>query len=1203
MKKLLLSAVVSCFTFWAQSQLVTSGSGSAQSCDCYTVTADVNVQAGGVWSPNTIDLNNPFDFSFEVYLGADDVWGADGLVFVLQQGQTNPNNVAQNMGYSTITPSIGVEIDTWQNAGAPFNDPAADHVTIMSNGDFSSVLTPSVNIPNVEDGVFHTFQVVWDPVLQVLAITLDGNFVSAFNGDIINTIFGGNPNVYFGFTGATGGVNNLQQMCIYREALFTPTATNVCLGQSITFNESSTSDLNQITNYAWDFDDTNTSTSQNPAHIFAAAGTYDVSLTITDISGCTDTEIVQVTVQPGLTINVTETDVTCFGADDGELLATPTNGTGPYGYVWDIPSANQNPTGLSPNTYNVTVTDNVGCTGTGQGVIDEPAALVIDNVVTTDASCGLNNGTITITASGGSGNYNYSINGGTFQASNVFNGLGSAGYTVEVQDANSLTCVVNGNTNVGLASNFDISPVSVVTDVSCGAGANDGEIAVTVINGATDYTYDLTGPVNQNQVTALQNYTFTGLTAGSYNVSVTDNSGCVVNETNISVNSATAMTIDNILPVDATCNGLADGSFEIFVTGGAPTVTYSADGGATFQNGAVFTGLAANNYAIQVLDGVGCILNGATVIGEPIPLSIDNIVVDNDVLCNGGVNGQVTVTSSGGNGLYTYSIDGGATSQASNIFTGLSANNYTVTLLEGVNCTTITNGDFSIVEPNALSIDNIAVTDVTCNGLTDGAIVVTASGGTPNLLYSIDGGATQITTTFNNLGVGTFTLELTDGNGCPTITEDFTIIESAPLSVALGNDTTICDGTTGDLCAIVTGGTAPYSYYWNGVTIISGPDCLPANIAGTYTLEIEDANGCTSINMATQDVTLFPALTVTVGADEIICPDGNAPLFAEAAGGNGGPYVYTWIANVDGTVLDGPVQTVSPTGNTTYALSVTDGCTVQSANATTNVSLFTIPNIVITATPQAGCSPLVVEINNSVPITDLSSQNWSFGNGETGTSISSSQTYVDEGCYTIDYTMTTTDGCSADTTLVDFICVYPYPAANFEFSPEDPNLLELQVDFLNQSTGATTFAWDFGTGAVSTESSPSYTYPEYGAVDYEVELTVSNAFGCSDSIVKTVHVTELQYYYIPNSFTPEDNGINETFKPIFIPGFVPSDYEFIIFDRWGEAVFSTNDIYSYWDGSFNGKMVEDGTYVWQITFRENETDKKYRQMGHVNVLY
>ena len=180
--------------FNGNSQLVTSGTGVAQACDCYTVTADANIQAGGIWSPNTYDLSNNFDFTFQVYLGVDDVWGADGLVFVLQQAQTNPNNVAQNLAYSTIAPSLGVEIDTWQNAGAPFNDPASDHITILGNGDFSNVLAPSVNIPNVEDGTFHTFQVVWDAALQAMGIFLDGNFITGYNADIVNTIFGGNPN-------------------------------------------------------------------------------------------------------------------------------------------------------------------------------------------------------------------------------------------------------------------------------------------------------------------------------------------------------------------------------------------------------------------------------------------------------------------------------------------------------------------------------------------------------------------------------------------------------------------------------------------------------------------------------------------------------------------------------------------------------------------------------------------------------------------------------------------------------------------------------------------------------------------------------------------------------------------------------------------------------------------------------------------------
>ncbi len=181
MKNLYLSLCFALLIFNGHAQLVTSGSATAQSCDCYTVVPDANNVAGGIWSPNTYDLSNSFDFSFEIYLGVDDVWGADGVVFVLQQGQNNSNNVAQNLGYSTISPSIGVEVDAWSNSGAPFNDPASDHVTIIGNGDFTNVLAPSVNIPNVEDGAFHTFQVVWDATLQAMGIFLDGNLITGQN--------------------------------------------------------------------------------------------------------------------------------------------------------------------------------------------------------------------------------------------------------------------------------------------------------------------------------------------------------------------------------------------------------------------------------------------------------------------------------------------------------------------------------------------------------------------------------------------------------------------------------------------------------------------------------------------------------------------------------------------------------------------------------------------------------------------------------------------------------------------------------------------------------------------------------------------------------------------------------------------------------------------------------------------------------------
>lgn len=1206
MKKLFLILLISLVNHLSISQMVLSQSASAQSCDCYTITDAVNTVSGGVFSPNTIDLNNPFNFTFQVYLGANDEWGADGIVFVLQQGQSAVPNVAQNMGYVGISPSVGIEIDTYQNSGAPFNDPAADHVTIMSNGDFASVLTSPVSISNIEDNANHIVNIQWDPVLQALAIFIDGTFISGYNGDIINTIFGGNSNVYFGFTGATGGLNNLQTFCMYRNAAFTQDQTNVCIGETVNFTDNSTSDLGQIT-YLWDFGDGATSTLQNPSHSWATSGTKNVTLTISDPSGCTDVANVNITVQPPITANFNITDVNCNGGNDGVINTTPTNGSAPYTYNWDIPSTSQNPSGLSAGTYNLTITDNNGCTGTLSTTVNEPAvALSITSAPATDASCGTNNGTITVNATGGTINYQYGIDGGALQASNVFNGLASGSHTVLVQDANN--CITSMNVTVNQASLMSITNVTIV-DATC--NTNNGTITVDVQNGTTPYVYTLsTGATNNTSSTS---YTFNGLAQGTYSVSVTDANSCLVSQNNIIVNNASTLSIDNpnCTTTDVTCNGGNDGTLSIAITGGIANFQYSIDGGINYQNSNSFTSLTANTYNIQVLDGNSCIATSTLTINEPLPLSIDNITNDNQVSCNGGNDGQITVSASGGNGNYTYSIDGGVTTQNSNVFTGLSAGNYTLTLFEGANCSTSTNGGFTVTEPQPIVITTVTPTDVTCNGANDGAInVVSVTGGTPAYQYSLDGVNFQTQTNFTNLGFGTYSVFVTDNNSCgPTILANIAVNESDPLIVNIGNsDTTVCLGAQGNICANVSGGTQPYSYTWNGTTVTLSCVPIPSNVSGTnqITIDVTAANNCVTTSTVTKNITVLPALAVNVLSNPgsgIVCPDEQVNLIAEGNGGNNGPYTYTWTNDVDGTVLTGSSQSVTPTTLTNYTVTVSDGCTSPNVSANLQVDVFPIPNPTFTATPNNGCTPLVSEFTHTIPLTDIASQQWTFGNGETSNLSSTTQTFTNEGCTDVNYTMTTNDGCVLDTTLADFVCVNPFPVADFEYSPDSIDIMDTEVTFTNLTTNGDSYLWTLGTGDSTTTASPVYTYPVQGFRDYTVWLFASNSFGCVDSTSKNIHIIELPWYYIPNTFTPEGNDLNELFKPVFFPGFVPYNYTFTIFNRWGEIIYQTNDIYSAWDGFYNGVKVSTGTYAWQIRFTEHETDKRYLEYGHVNVIH
>ncbi len=1216
MKKLLLVLPFLVLVTYSNAQMILSADATSQSCDCYTLTTANDNLSGGIFSPNTIDLSLPFDFSFEVYLGDTDNWSADGIAFILQQGQITVDNNPTSFGALGLVPSFGFEIDVHPNTVAPYNDPAADHVAIFLNGDITTPVSPVITIPNIEDAAFHTLNVIWNPTTQIFQINIDGNLVNVYNGDIINTVFAGNPNVFFGFTGATGGLNNLQQVCMYREALFIQDKLTACVGESISFTDNSTSDLNNITTYLWDFGDGTTSNIQNPTHDWNAVGIENVSLTITDISGCTDVFDVDVTITSGLNIDVVSQDVSCNGLNDGALLATPLDGAAPYTYNWDLTTNVQNPTGLVPNTYTLSLTDNLGCTGTAQGVIVEPTALSITSILFTNATCGVNNGTLTVNASGGSTNYQYSIDGGaTFQNANIFTNLAAANYAIQVQDLNALPtiCVVNATETIGLASLFSLNP-AVVSNVSCGVGVNDGEISVSINNGAANFTYDLSGPINQNQVTALQNHTFSNLIAGLYTVTVTDNSTCSISEANIVVESSTLMVIDytvsNAATINADCNGATNGELTISTTG-AVAVEYSIDNGVTFQTNPNFSNLGANTYNVQVKDNIGCIILGNLVVTEPTPLNILSILIDSNVSCTGFSDAGVTINASGGNGLYSYSLDGGVPT-LNNVITGLNASNYTVTLMEGATCMATLNGNFTITEPDVitLTLADLTLNDVSCNGAADGGVVVNSTiGGTPAYAYSMDG-TTFVNTPAFNLGFGNHTVFVSDANNCPAATQQFNISESAPIVISLGAvDTTVCFGSVAEVCANVTGGNGVYSYNWNGIQIPNS--CLPIITTTTgqtqYSVIVTDGNGCISNNNnpITKTVNVMGGLSVLTNTPPNICEGDAVSLTAEANGsGNGGPYTYTWTNNIDPTdVLIGANQTVYPTQTTAYTVLVSDGCTLPDAFDIVNVIINYNPPLSISPNvPTSDCPPLELDFLSNVDQTLINSQTWNFGNGNISSDSLSTQVYVEVGNYDVSYSFTTAFGCVVEGLFTDYITVYPTPNANFSFSPDDPDMLHLEVNFSNESTGATMHNWDFGTGVSSSIASPIYTFPEYGAVDWSVELKVINGFGCEDSITKVVHIEELQIYYIPNTFSPDDNGTNETFAPVFMPGFTPKDYTFTIFDRWGDLVFKTTDIYSDWNGISNGGKVIDGTYVWQISFLENETDKRYLKMGHVNVI-
>lgn len=356
-------------------QYVVNGSATQLSCNCYRLTQALNNQSGSVWNENMISLTDSFDFTFDVYLGSND-FGADGIAFVLQPISTSIGAAGGGLGYDGVSPSLAVEIDTYQNP----SDPPFDHLAIMGNG-IVQHNNPAGNLAgpvpalyanaNIEDGVEHRLRVFWDPLTQVMQVYLDDSLRLEYQADIVQNLFSGDPLVYWGFTGSTGGLNNEQRFCLSIIPGLAVTDQQICAGQSVLVIDSSYSALGSIVQWQWDFGNGQTSTAENPGAItYSQPGQYHIVQSIVDAAGCSATDSTLLTVLPNPVAAFTVDDV-CLGdasVFSDQSVAPVGNITswqwelGAYAATADV----QNPIHVYPQTgdfeVTLTVTTGDGCT-------------------------------------------------------------------------------------------------------------------------------------------------------------------------------------------------------------------------------------------------------------------------------------------------------------------------------------------------------------------------------------------------------------------------------------------------------------------------------------------------------------------------------------------------------------------------------------------------------------------------------------------------------------------------------------------------------------------------------------------------------------------------------------------------------------------------------------------------------------------------
>jgi gliding motility-associated-like protein len=645
-----------------------------------------------------------------------------------------------------------------------------------------------------------------------------------------------------------------------------------------------------------------------------AAGSYTV--TVTDANGCTATRNYTVT-QPSAinTASGSQTNVSCNGGTNGSASVSPSGGTPGYTYSWS-PSGGTaaTATGLAAGSYTVTVTDANGCTATRNYTVTQPSAINTASGSQTNVSCnGGTNGSASVSPSGGTPGYTYSWSpsGGTAATAT---GLAAGSYTVTVTDANG--CTATRNYTVTQPSAINTASGSQ-TNVSCNGGTN-GSASVSPSGGTPGYTYSWS-PSGGTAATA------TGLAAGSYTVTVTDANGCTATR-NYTVTQPSAINTASGSQTNVSCNGGTNGSASVSPSGGTPGYTYSwSPSGGT---AATATGLAAGSYTVTVTDANGCTATRNYTVTQPSAINTASGSQTN-VSCNGGTNGSASVSPSGGTPGYTYSWSpsGGTAATA----TGLAAGSYTVTVTDANGCTATRN--YTVTQPSAINTASGSQTNVSCNGGTNGSASVSPSGGTPGYTYSWSpSGGTAATAT--GLAAGSYTVTVTDANGC-TATRNYTVTQPSAINTASGSQTNVsCNGgTNGSASVSPSGGTPGYTYSWSP----SGGTAATATglAAGSYTVTVTDANGCTATRNYT--VTQPSAITATTSQTNVSCNGGsNGSASVSVSGGTPG-YTYSWSPS-GGTAA-------SATGLTagTYVCTITDnnGCSTNENFTVTQPSAIT----------------------------------------------------------------------------------------------------------------------------------------------------------------------------------------------------------------------------------------------------------------------
>ena len=910
------------------------------------------------------------------------------------------------------------------------------------------------------------------------------------------------------------------------------------------------------------------------------------------------------------TVAATSVDVICQGGNNGSIDLTIT-GTSTYNIAWSNGSNMEDISTLSAGSYTVSVTDQTDATcQTIQtiNILDGTADPSLTASGTTTI-CDGDNTDITVNFTG-TAPFSFTYDDGGTPI--VQSGISANPYTITVSPTSNTTYTF---TEVSDASCTNTLTETVIITVETGLTiayltddclASGTEYVVTFeISGGDVSTYlvtpsgTLTGSnptlFTSNNLSSPSNYNFDITDAGAGGCSMQNVSGfvdcscpvtaAILGTTTICEGETATVSIDlngGVFPYTIV---YSDGSSNYTVTANSSPYTISVNASGTYSL-----------ISVEDANCTGSVSGMATIIVNPLP---DVYLSGDDQIC-AGEDADITFVFSGtppfnliySDGASNHTVVANTSPYNVNINPNVNTS-YSIVSFSDANCNGTTNGTATIQVYGTGNVTISPSNNLICFG---DNITLTASGADTYQWYPTNGlsnsnsefviATPSVTTEYTVVG--------TYGPGCQLSATAMVTVDKVVAEIH--HQSAICQGEIIDLLASVTDGISPYQYHWENTNNYTDTYTTnPMHESQSFLVNITDSMGCQAT--ASIGIYVYDSLFIKAYSNvDSLCPGDTVLVSTSIYGGTGSPYSL----QIDGEYRQ-TITKLRVDASHDYIFEAQDGC--MTAIDTLKIKVFPLPYIDFTVDKNALCKDDIAYFTSTCqPRSLISSYLWNFGSNDQNnisTAENPEHIYKSSGLFNVSLDITTINNCKLSLTKHRYMRVDPRPKANFIGKPEITSILKPEIYFDNMSIGASVYHWDFGAGDLSNIENPIYEFNSVG--NYEVMLIAISNFSCKDTVIRTITIAPEVRLWFPNAFTPDYDNINEYFLPIGT-NILNKEYTMIIFDRWGEPIFTTNDLEQGWDGKAkNNDYVKPGIYTYYVEYLDIY-EIKHEATGSISVI-